>query len=122
MPMRTDATANTETPPDLLNLHRKVVWLYENWRVAKRELECQRKDNIDLVDALTCLDNCAVDIHRLVPRIIRTFALPDARKSAMTFPPVNRKSEIVLLKLLPKSAQQAEMREASLIENTRSDK
>jgi len=40
----------------------------------------------------------------------------------MTFPPVNRKSEIVLLKLLPKSAQQAEMREASLIENTRSDK
>jgi len=61
-------------------------------------------------------------IHRLVPMIIRTFALPDARKSAMTFPPVNRKSEIVLLKLLPKSAQQAEMREASLIENTRSDK
>jgi len=54
--------------------------------------------------------------------IIRTFAPPDARKSAMTFPPVNRKSEIVLLKLLPKSAQQAEMREASLIENTRSDK
>ena len=120
--MRTDATANTETPPDLLNLHRKVVWLYENWRVAKRELECQRKDNIDLVDALTCLRNCAADINRLVPRIIRTFALPDARKSAMTFPPVNRKSEIVLLKLLPKSAQQAEMREASLIENTRSDK
>ena len=120
--MRTDATANTETPPDLLNLHRKVVWLYENWRVAKRELECQRKDNIDLVDALTCLDNCAVDIHRLVPRIVRTFARPDAHKSTMTFPPVDRKSEIVLLKLPPKSAQQAEIREASLIENTRSDK
>jgi hypothetical protein len=27
----------------------------ENWRVAKRELEWQRKDNIDWVDALTCL-------------------------------------------------------------------
>ena len=103
--MRTDATANTETPPDLLNLHRKVVWLYENWRVAKRELECQRKDNIDLVDALTCLDNCAVDIRRLIPRIIRTFAPPDARKSAMNFPPVDRKSEVALLKFPPKSAQ-----------------
>ena len=86
MPRRTDATANTETPPDLLNLHRKVVWLYENWRVAKR------------------LQNCATDIHRLVPRIVRTFARPDAHKSAMTFPPVDRKSEIVLLKLPPKSA------------------
>src|SRR5215831_11889099 len=116
MPMRTDATATTETPPDLLNLYRKVVWLYENWRVAKRELECQRKDNIDLVDALTCLDNCAVDIHRLVPRIIRTFAPPDSRKTAMTFPPVNRKSEIVLLNLPKKSGQQAE-----ISENTRSD-
>jgi hypothetical protein len=30
----------------------------------------------------------------------------------MTFPPVNRKSEIVLLRLATKSAQQAEMREA----------
>jgi len=108
--MRTDATANTETPPDLLNLHRKVVWLYENWRVAKRELECQRKDNIDLIDALTCLDNCAVDIHRLVPRIVRTFARPDAHKSTMTFPPVDRKSEIVLLKLPPKSAPKANQR------------
>jgi hypothetical protein len=38
----------------------------------------------------------------------------------MTFPPVNRKSNIVLLKLPP--TQQAEMREASRIENTRSDK
>jgi hypothetical protein len=36
--MRTDATANNEMPPDLLNLHR----LYENWRVAKRELEIAR--------------------------------------------------------------------------------
>ena len=44
------------------------------------------------------------DIHRLVPKIVRTFAGPDAHKSAMTFPPVDRKSEIVLLKLPPKSA------------------
>jgi hypothetical protein len=63
-----------------------------------------------LIDALTCLDNCAVDIHRLVPRIVRTLARPDGHKSTMTFPPVDRKSEIVLLKLPPKPAPKPNQR------------